>query len=179
MNFTKNIVILISLVFILAGCGPKPVAMVKLNGTSLQERQAQVKTFNTDKEAEILSASVSTLQDMGFNIDEINRDYGVVTCSKTRDARETGQQIGYFFLALLGGANAMDLADNTQTIRATIVTTPKGSLKKETAVRLTVMRVLYNQKGAVTGVETIKDQKIYQEFFDRLSKSVFLEEQKI
>jgi len=179
MNFIKNIVIVISAIFILTGCGQQPIAMVKLHSTSLQERQIQVKTFNTNKEAEILSASVSTLQDMGFNIDEINRDFGVVTCSKTRDAREAGQQIGYFLLAILIDPNVMNLADNTQTIRATVVTTPKGSLKKETAVRLTIIRVLYNQKGATTDVETIKDQKIYQDFFDRLSKSVFLEEQKI
>ena len=166
-------------ILIFSGCAKQSVDLVKLSTSSLQERQIQTKSYNTVEESQILSASVSTLQDMGFNVDEINRDFGVVTSSKSRDAREVGQQVGLFFLALLGGAGAMDLADHTQTIRATVVTTPKTKLKNQTDVRLTVMRVIYNHKEMVTNVETIKDKQIYEQFFDRLSKSVFLEEQNI
>jgi len=167
------------LIFMISGCVATSKEMVKLTATSLKERQLQTKNYSTTNESKILSASVATLQDMGFNIDEINRDFGVVTCSKTRDAREVGQQVGLFFLALLGGAAVMDLADHTQIIRATVVTTPKEAIKKEISVRLTVMRVIKNHKGMVTGIETIKDNQIYQKFFDKLSKSVFIEEQNI
>ncbi len=172
--------LLLGLLFILSGCNQTSIQMVKLKTTSLNERQLQTKSYDTTNESEILSSSVATLQDMGFNIDEINRDFGVITCSKTRDARETGQQVGLFFLALLSGnGNIMDSADHTQNIRATVVVAPKEKLKKVTDVRLTVMRVLRNHKGGVTGVENIKDKAIYQQFFDKLSKSVFLEENKI
>lgn len=173
-----KITFFLGLLFVLSGCGQTSIQMVKLKTTSLNERQLQTKSYDTINESEIISASVATLQDMGFNIDEINRDFGVVTCSKTRDARETGQQVGLFILALFAGANVMDSADHTQNIRATVVVTPKEKLNK-TNVRLTVMRVLRNSKGWVTGVENIKDKAIYQQFFDKLSKSVFLEENKI
>ncbi len=171
--------LLLGLLFILSGCNQTSIQMVKLKTTSLNERQLQTKSYDTTNESEILSSSVATLQDMGFNIDEINRDFGVITCSKTRDAREVGQQVGLFFLALFAGANVMDSADHTQNIRATVVVTPKEKLNKKTDVRLTVMRVLRNHKGMVTGVENIKDKSIYQQFFDKLSKSVFLEENKV
>lgn len=179
MRKSLHLILILVLVFIITGCGPTAQEMVKLTSTSLKDRQFQTKRYETTKEKKILSASVSTLQDMGFNVDEINRDFGVVTSSKTRDAREIGQQVGLFFLAMLGGAGAMDLADHTQTIRATVVTTPKEAMKKETAVRLTVMRVIKNHRGMVTRVETIKDNDIYEKFFDKLSKSVFLEEQNL
>lgn len=174
-----NLLLVGMIVIFVSGCAKTSLEMVKLESTSLQDRQLQSKNFDTTNEEKILTASVSTLQDMGFNIDEINRDFGVVTSSKVRDAREVGQQVGLFFLALLGGAGAMDLADHTQVIRATIVTTPKEGIKSQTAVRMTVMRVIKNHKGMVTKVETIKDKEIYVQFFDKLSKSVFLEEQKI
>lgn len=173
-----NFMIMLVGVVIVSGCAPKSSELVKLEESSLQERQLQTKSFETTKEGEIMSSSVATLQDMGFNIDEINREFGVITCSKTRDAREVGQQVGLFFLALFGGAGAYDLADHTQAIRATVVTVPKIEFKK-TVVRLTVQRVLYNHKGVVIGVETIKDPEIYKMFFDKLSKSVFLEAQNL
>lgn len=179
MNKRLNIFLGITLIFALSGCATTSQEMLTLTSTSLEERQLQVKSYNTTSESKILSSSVSTLQDMGFNIDEINRDYGVITCSKTRDAREVGQQVGYFFLALLGGRNAMDLADHLQKIRATVVVTPRYKLKKNTSVRLTLMRVISNHKGRTTKVENIKDVNIYQHFFDKLSKSVFLEENQI
>lgn len=161
-------------IVLLSGCAPKSSELVKLSESSLQERQLQTKSYDTIKEGEILAASVATLQDMGFKIDEINRDFGVITCSKTRDAREVGEQVGLFLLSVLGGVDLYDMADHIQVIRATVVTVPKSKLKK-TVVRLTVQRVIYNHKNVVIRFETIKDPEIYKVFYDKLSKSVFLE----
>lgn len=164
-------VLICSILF--SGCATSQ-QMMKLSESSLEERQLQTKIYDTTKESEILSASVSSLQDMGFNIDEISREFGVITCSKTRDAREVGQQVGLFFLALLGGAQAMEMADHTQIIRATVVTTPKTNQNKA-LTRLTVQRVIKNQRGLVTKVETVKEPEIYKAFFEKLSKAIFLE----
>ena len=167
------------LVILFSGCATTSKEMVKLEETSLKERQIQSRIYNTLDEKKVLSSSIETLQDMGFNIDEINRQFGVVTSSKTRDARETGQQIGLFVLAVLFGANIMDSADPTQIIRTTVVTTPKAKSSKDMMVRVTLQRVMKNSKGLVIGVENIKDEKIFQAFFDKLSKSIFLEAQNI
>jgi hypothetical protein len=171
------ITIIITLIFI--GCAKvTSVDMVKLKPSSLQERQLQTRIFHTTNEKEILSSSIGTLQDLGFHIDEINSKLGVITASKTRDARETGQQIGLFILSILAGVNEMQFADTLQKIRATLVTTPKPE-KGITEVRLTIMRIIYDAKGRVSKIEIIKDKPIYEKFFEALSKSKFLEEQKI
>jgi hypothetical protein len=176
-----NILILTFVGIFISGCAQTNAQqMVNLTETSLKERQLQTRNYDTTQEDKILTSSVATLQDLGFNIDEINVDLGIVTCSKTRDAREIGQQVGLVLLAVLSGnGDVMDSADHTQIIRATVVTTPKTKLKKETSVRLTIMRVIKNHKGNVLNVETIKDQTIYKQFFDKVSKSVFLEDNNV
>lgn len=174
MTMQKLLLIVVPIMLVLTGCAPTAKDLIKIEGSSMEERSFQTKFYNTTQEGEILSASVSSLQDMGFNVDEINKDFGVVTCSKSRDARETGQQVGYFVLALFAGANVMSLADHTQHIRATVVTTPYVN-KNKASVRLTIQRVMYNHQGNVINVETVKDAVIYQAFFEKLSKAIFLE----
>ncbi|WP_027178691.1 hypothetical protein [Maridesulfovibrio bastinii] len=43
------------------------------------------------------------------------------------------------------------------------------------AMRVTFQRIIYNTQRLATRMESITDDNIYQEFFDKLSKSVFLE----
>ncbi|MDR1975776.1 MAG: hypothetical protein LBQ18_02145 [Campylobacteraceae bacterium] len=167
-------VALLFAIICLSGCAPRAVDMVTLSESTLEERQLQTRSFDTINETEILSASAATLQDLGFNIDEINSDFGLITCSKTRDAREIWQQVGAFFLTIFGGAGAFELTDHTQVIRATVVTTPK-EINSKVIVRLNIQRVISNTKGNVIKIETINDPEIYSEFFGRLSKSLFLE----
>ncbi len=46
-------------------------------------------------------------------------------------------------------------------------------------VRATFQRMVWNMAGQMSRIETLKEPDLYEGFFDKLSKSVFLEEQKI
>ena len=110
---------------------------------------------------------------MGYSIDETQKTLGLVTASKTVDARSNDQLAGSIVIILLGGHPPP--IDRAQTIRVSLVTTPSQLHKGGFIARVTFQRIIINTEGQVSRVETISDKKIYEEFFDKLSKSVFLE----
>ena len=150
----------------------------------------QTRTFETGDELELLSASAATLQDLGFQIEESVREVGLLRAAKERSAREYGQEINRFFLSLLGNQIPVDLQ---QKISASLVARPLGESGARSEVRVTFFRVVWQGDGQVSRgqgqseyippgrqqMEMIRDPVIYQQFFARLSKAIFLEAHKI
>jgi hypothetical protein len=117
------------------------------------------------------------LQDLGFNLDESETKLGLVVASKDRDATEAGQVVGAILIAVLIGASVP--IDKRQKIRASLVTRPIGESGDKTAVRVTFQRVVWNTAGQISKSEALTEPELYQEFFSKLSKSVFLEAHEI
>ena len=155
-------------------------AALTLSVTSLSDRQMQSRRFETKNEKFILAACAGVLQDLGFNIDESSSQTGLLVASKDRDAVEAGQVTGQVMLMLLAaalGAQHNPVWERNQKIRISIVSKPlKG---KETLVRVTFQRLIWDNQGRISRVQTINEPKLYQEFFDKLSQSVFLEANQI
>jgi hypothetical protein len=159
-----------------AGCEASiPKEALQLTPDSLARRQVQTRVFETTNEAELLAASAHLLQDLGFNLDESEVELGVVVASKDRDATEAGQVAASLLLALLGVAMPWD---DEQKIRASIIT---RELKERNgyAVRLTMQRIVWNTQNQISKTEPLDDPKMYQEFFAKLSKAIFLEAQEL
>jgi len=175
----KLVGLLFICVLFITGCqGQKiPKDALTLSPESLAQRQIQTKKYETKDEAKILIASAGLLQDLGFNLDESETDLGLISASKTRSAVSAGQVTLAVLVALLGGGATP--IDKDQTMRASIVTRPVGEHGEYIAVRVTFQRIVWNTKGQVTKSESLEDPQIYQEFFDKLSKSIFLEAQEI
>ena len=167
---------LISILFI-TGCQTIPKDALSLSPESLAQRQMQTRKYETKDEAKILAACAGLLQDLGFSLDESETKLGVITSSKMRSAVNAGQQVGMVFLALLGGG--IMPTDKEQKMRTSVITRPVGEHGEYIAVRVTFQRIVLNTYGQVTVSESLIDPKIYQEFFDKLSKSIFLEAQEI
>ena len=153
-----------------------PKAALQLSADSLQRRQVQTRVFETTDEAELLSASAALLQDLGFTLDESEVGLGVIVASKDRDATEVGQVVGSVAMAVLFGAHVP--VDDEQKIRAALVTRRLAD-RDGYAVRLTMQRIVWNTDGKVSKTEPLDDAQMYAQFFDRLSKSVFLEAQEL
>ncbi|MCZ6604615.1 MAG: hypothetical protein O7A03_05670 [Alphaproteobacteria bacterium] len=162
---------------LIAGCQQQgiPPEALQLSPQSLSNRLLQTRKFETRDEKFVLQAVAGLLQDTGFNIDESETDLGVIVGSKDRDATETGQVVGAIVLAVLFGVSQP--IDDTQKIRASIVTKAYGDEDNPTytSVRVTFQRIVWDNRGKISKVEHLDDPKFYQEFFDRLSKAIFLE----
>lgn len=164
-------------ILLMTACQSIPKDALSLSPESLAQRQMQTRKYETKDEAKILAACAALLQDMGFNIDESETKLGLISSSKMRSAVSAGQQVAAVLVALLGGG--VMPTDKEQKMRASIVTKPVGEHGEYIAVRVTFQRIVWNTQGQVTKLESLTDPKIYQEFFDKLSKSIFLEAQAI
>jgi hypothetical protein len=123
------------------------------SSTSLaMQRQLDSRRFDTNDELLVLNATVGLLQDLGFKLGETDRKSGLVSGSK---GYERGER--------MYGSD----------IRVTVTTTPlKGG---GTKVRATFQDILAGRDPRFYRAKSVADPKIYTEFFDKLSQSLFLE----
>jgi hypothetical protein len=140
----------------------------------LERRQISSRRFETAQEKQLLMSSAGLLQDLGFTIDDSETGLGLVVASKDRSAVEGGQVAGKVAMAVLFRANVA--IDKNQKLRASIVTRP---IENGVVLRATFQRIVWNDQGQISRLEMLDDPKVYQEFFDKLSKAVFLEAQSI
>ena len=173
LSFPKILAIAL-LVGMITACGPRiPKEALQLSPESLVHRETQSRYFETSDEAAILAASAAVLQDLGFNLDESETDLGVLVASKQRDATEAGQIVFGVIIAGLLGTDAT--WDEKQKIRASLITRPSGKGGKRITVRITFQRTVWDTEGDISRNESIVEPEIYQDFFTKLSKSIFLE----
>ena len=182
-------------VLFVAGCETLPDNAMALSPDSLQQRQLQTRRVEGIDEKALLAASAGVLQDLGFNIDEAETRLGVIVASKKRSAIDTADIITSsletlaveMVIALVFGDHEREGEINfdvTQKIRISVVTRPaldsSGQPRKDAQViRVTIQRLVWDDEGNLTHAESVEDPKVYQKFFDRLSKSIFLELQAI
>lgn len=143
-------------------------------------RALQSRNFDTLKTEALIQAAAATLQDLGFTIDEVSKEYGVLVGSKDRDAVESGQvavQVFLVVLAALAGSSHDAVYDQTQKINVSVVVNKID--ERSSQVRVFFDRHITNNKGQLWRADLITDPKIYQLFFEKLSASTFLEENKL
>lgn len=170
--------IALALILAVTACADKiPTRALQLSPESLQDRQLQTRRFDTSDEAMLLSSCAALLQDLGFTIDSSETGLGVIVASKDRSAEEIGQIAGSIFLAIAFGVSVP--WDEKQKIRASVVTRPIGEEGTSITVRVTFQRLVWNNAGQISKEERINEPDFYQQFFAKLSKSVFLEAQQI
>jgi hypothetical protein len=174
----KFCALIVLLAFCLVGCQARiPKEALELSPESLQMRHLQTRHFETNDEQKLLVSSAGLLQDLGFNIDESEIQLGYLLGTKERNAISAAQVTGAVLVALLGGG--VMAIDKTQKMRACVVTHPSGESGDRISVRVTFQRIVWNTQGQITTRECIENPEVYQEFFTKLSKAVFLEANQI
>ena len=164
-----------------------PESFFDLSPTYNKEKALQIRFFETSNYHELVSASAAVLQDLGFQVEESEHEVGLLRAVKERSAREWGQEIGRVFLAMVGmvGGKVILLpVDLQQQIVATLTVFPVNNNTNRFGARIIFDRKIWKGGGSNGSaslppgeqrLEMIDEPLIYQEFFSKLSKSVFLE----
>jgi len=135
------------------------------------QRVMQSRRYETGDETQVLKASGALLMDLGFTVDKSEESLGVLVASKNRTAVETGQVVLALFLAALSGTDVP--YDDHQKLRASVVTHP--AQQRSIVVRVTFQRIVWDTHGNISKREQLNNPEDYQEFFEKLSKALFLE----
>lgn len=186
---------ILGLVFMLlvSGCNPMatPESFFELSSTYNKEKALQTRFFETSNYHELVSASAAVLQDLGFQVEESEPDVGLLRAVKERSAREWGQEIGRVFIAMIGIVSQKVIllpVDLQQQIVATLTVFPVNNNPNRFGARIIFDRKIWKGGGSNGSaeippgeqrLEIIDEPLIYQEFFSKLSKSVFLEAHQI
>ena len=171
---------------VLSACETLPKNAFRLSETGLQTREIQTREYSSVDDAAILAASIAVLQDMGYTIEEVEKMLGVLSASKRADATNKMEAFGSLALDSMKCVFTLMLAcdgknygeiDDVQDIRLTLITRPQREIDGEVSVRLTIQRVIWDKRGRLTAQQTITDSRVYEDFFAKLSKAVFLEQE--
>jgi hypothetical protein len=132
----------------LAGCVPtaeQQAAAFTPVATATAARARQSRRFESEDLTLMLQASVSTLQDLGFTIEETQTQNGVIVGSKAVGAR----------------------------IRAQILV-QRSATGNATVVRATFQRIVPRPGAMLAFGEVLDTPELYRGFFEKLSQSAFL-----
>ena len=100
-----NKLLVMLLATFIVGCATIPEDAFRLSETSLQDRKVQSRVFETADEVALLAAGIAVFQDLGYSVDETEKNIGIVTASKTVDATDGTQVAAAIVIALLGGGS--------------------------------------------------------------------------
>ena len=162
----------------------EPAELFHLTAETPKHRAMQTRFFETPNEKELLSASAAVLQDLGFQVEESVHEVGFLRATKERSAREYGQYIQQALILLLSLGKLMTPVDLHQKIAAGLITRPLNEEATRQEVRIVFYRVIWKGDGQANDqyippgeqhMEMVWDPEIYQQFFAKLSKAVFLE----
>lgn len=171
---------------LLTGCAHEVSQMLTPPEDMLAQRQLQTRQYEFADEEQVLRACTALLQDMGFQIDEGASRLGVVLGSKMRDMNsltpEERAGVALAALGLLAGGYTAPLAlllvdkMSAQPVRIDVgvFTRTTGEGGKRVAVRIVFRETAYKD-GRPALPQIVKDETLYREAFDRLSKALFLE----
>jgi len=158
----KNLLLALSLGFVLCGCA-----------SMMPERTTAIKRATETKEYEVstkdlITASIGTFQDLGYTIDVLNAEFGLITASKTQGTTTTRANLKEdpfeaFIRALTGIENNNDVIIAPLTLSATITV-------KEISVDPFISSLRVNFEG---GDRKFSDL-FFKSFFAAIDKSLFL-----
>ncbi|MGH7232180.1 MAG: hypothetical protein ACREJU_12590 [Nitrospiraceae bacterium] len=175
---------------LLTGCvrETQPAELFQVTAETPKNRAMQTRFFETPNEKELLSAAAAVLQDLGFQVEESVREVGFLRATKERSAREYGQDIQRVVLLILSLGKLLNPVDLHQKIAGALITRPLNPEATRQEVRIIFYRVVWKSDGQANQqyippgeqyMEMLRDPEIYQQFFAKLSKAVFLEAHEI
>ncbi len=156
------------LTIICAGCSHRSAGDEM---TQLQIREIQTRTFATVDAKAVLKEMINVLQDDAFIVKNANVELGLLNGEKDIDLESGWERT----LSILASGQHASWKKNAVTEISANVT----QFGEDTRVRVNFQKKLFNNRGGVIEVEPIYDLEYYQQFFDKVHKGLFVQQEKL
>lgn len=148
-----------------ASCTPQ----VEPPMTQLEIRVAQTREFDTSDIKLVMKTMMNVLQDEGYIIKNAVLDLGLLAAEKQINIENKAEA---FFSTVLCGNQAR--WNKNQVLEASANVSEFGA---RTRVRINFQIKTFDNFGCVKDIIDVKDSEIYQEFFDKVYKGIFLQKE--
>ena len=139
--------------------------------TQLQIREFQTKTYEINDTKMFMKAVLNVLQDDGFIVKNAVLELGLLSAEKSIDIENKGEAFwNTFWLGVQATWKKASVIECTGNIT---------EFGLQTKVRINFQCKVLDNKGGIKEVRQIDDEKFYQEFFAKVDKGVFIENEKI
>jgi len=182
--FRRSFLFVAALALLAGGCASN----AKPPKTQLETRELQTRTFDTKDEKLVMKAMLNVLQDDGYVVKNAVTDLGLITATHESDlapGRSGGSDL-LGGLVILGGGGGGGWGIGTQTSEPRYQKTEQieftGNISEfgeQTKVRVSFQRKVLDNRGEVVEVQPIDDGDFYQNFFSRMDKGLFLQNEKL
>ena len=154
LTMKKHLFPLLIVPFLVSACVTNSNQMAAFSSevSQVQQRQIDSRMFETGDEVMVLQAVVGVLLDTGFKVTETNMAQGLISAQKGKSG------VGLY-------------AGRDVKIRVTTFKVTDASIR----VRATLQDISTGMDPRYTRGEQVRDARVYQEFFDKLAQSLFLD----
>jgi len=160
--------LLLFLLLVITGCAPRTNEPPM---TQLQIREIQTRAYPISDMKMVMKAMINVLQDEGYMISNSSLDLGLLSAEKNIDVESTFMRI----LARL--ADAQNARWDKQT---TIVANANvSSFGETTRIRMSFQSKTVDNFGCPSKTITLYDACLYEDFFSKVSKALFLQGESI
>lgn len=139
--------------------------------TQLQIREIQSRTFAARDAKAVIKEMINVLQDDAFIVKHANLELGLLSAEKDIDVENGWSR---FFSVMASSRDASWKKNCLVEVSANVT-----QFGDETRVRVNFQRKLFDNFGRIMKVHPIYDMQYYQEFFSKVSKGLFIQEEKI
>jgi hypothetical protein len=138
--------------------------------TQLQVREMQTRDIDTSDMKLVIKSMMNVLQDEGFIIKNVVPEAGLLCAEKNVDTENIA-------LAILSSSMNRNARWEKQQIREASANISEFGTK--TRIRINFQNKILDNEGQLRGVKSVTDPKVYQDFFEKVSKGIFIQEQNI
>lgn len=138
--------------------------------TQLEIRQMQTHVYDVQDFHLVMKAMLNVLQDEGFMVKNVQLNLGFLTATKEVDVESR-------MVRIWGGGFASP--DRWLKMSILSATANVSEFGQRTKVRVNFQIKKVDNYGAVVGVYQVQSPEFYQDFFSKVSKSIFIQEENI